>query len=277
MAEGGSDIQQKLKKAGLAGKEAAVYAALLQTGGAYPSKVAELTKLNRSTTYKVLDNLAIKGLVSELEKRNKLFYQVENPKSLERYAQSRITLAKRDLESMQALLPTLEGLYSHAANKPIVRFFEGKEGVLRVFEDHVAAAKPYEMRAFANTADLLKFLPKEFLHKYIRLKEKHSITARGVLPDTEVDVDYSKTTYAGYSKKIWPKVRHVPHKLFPYKSDITIYGTDKVSIINFSGPQFAATIIEDKTIHDMMVMIFELAWSGVDQYKTKGQKPKTQP
>ncbi|MFO0702531.1 MAG: helix-turn-helix domain-containing protein [Candidatus Andersenbacteria bacterium] len=263
MATEDSNIQKQLRKAGLAGKEAAVYAALLQAGGAYPSKVAELTKLNRSTTYKVLENLAVKGLVSELEKRNKLFYQVENPKSLERHAQSRITLAKRDLESMQALLPTLEGLYSHAANKPIVRFFEGKEGVLKVFEDHVSGKGPYEMLAFANTADLLKFLPEKFIHTYIRRKEKLSITARAVLPYTEVDVDYSKTIYAGYSKKIWPKVRHVPQKLFPYKSDITVYGINKVSIINFSGPQFAATIIEDKTIHDMMVMIFELAWAGV--------------
>lgn len=37
-----------------------------------------------------------------------------------------------------------------------------------------------------------------------------------------------------------------------------------MSIINFSEPQFSGTIIEDKTIHDMMVMVFELSWLGAD-------------
>lgn len=257
-------ISQKLSRAGLTAKESTVYAALLEAGGAFPSKVAEVTKLNRSTTYKVLESLSIKGLISELEKRNKLYYQIENPKSLERYAESRITSAKRELENTQDLLPALFGLYSLAPNKPVVRFFEGKEGVLRVYEDHILQKRPYEMLSFSNTADLIKFLPEGFRVKYIKKKQKIGITTRAILPDTQIDIDYNKTIYKGFSKEIWPEIKNIPRKLFAYEADITIYGENKVSIINFKQPQSAGTIIEDETIHNMMKMIFELAWNGVN-------------
>jgi sugar-specific transcriptional regulator TrmB len=269
MVELDQQLASKIKKVGLSDKEAAVYAALLSTGGAYPSRLAEITRLNRTTIYKVLENLSVRGLVSELEKRNKLFYQVENPRNLERFAQTQISRAKQQFENVESLLPVLQGLYAHADNKPIVRFFEGREGVLKVYEDHVAPQAPYEMVAFSNTADLLKFLPEAFRVSYIKKKQKIGIKTRGVLPDTEIDVDYTKTIYKDFPKETWPKVKHIPHKKFPYQSDVTIYGNNKVSIINFSQPQFAGTIIEDKTIHDMMKMIFELAWAGVDSVTKK--------
>lgn len=263
MTENTEAITKKLKKIGLSDKESAVYTTLLLTGGAFPSRIAELTKLNRTTVYKILENLAVRGLVSEITKSKKVFYQVENPKNVTRFAQSQVTLAKRRSESALELLPLLEGLYSNSANKPVVRFFEGREGVLRVYEDHVSVTKPYEMLSFSNTADLMEFLTEDFRINYIKKKEKIGVTTRAILPDTEVDVKYNQTIYAKFPKKIWPKIKNVPRKVFPYKSDLTIYGENKVSVINFSEPQFAGTIIEDKTIHDMMQMVFELAWVGV--------------
>jgi len=98
MIEIDQNIAERLKKAGLSEKEALTYSALLATGGAYPSKIAEITKLNRTTIYKILETLSIRGLVTELEKKNKLFYQVEHPRNIEWYAQSQITIARRNLE-----------------------------------------------------------------------------------------------------------------------------------------------------------------------------------
>jgi hypothetical protein len=198
-----------------------------------------------------------------LEKRNKLFYQVENPKSLDRFASSQITIAKRQKENLGQLLPILEGLYSGSPNKPVVRFFEGKEGVLEVYRSHVEVEKSYEMLSFSNTADLMELLTEKFRNNYIKKKVKLGITTRAVLPDTKLDIDYNKTIYGKFPKKIWPKIKNIPRKTFPFKSDMTIYGGNKVSIINFNEPRFAGTIIEDQVVHDMMKMIFELAWKGV--------------
>ena len=43
-----------------------------------------------------------------------------------------------------------------------LRFFDGKEGVLNVYLDHVEVSKPYEMLSFSNTAELMKFITPEF-------------------------------------------------------------------------------------------------------------------
>lgn len=256
-------ITQKLKKTGLSDKEAVVYSALIQVGGAYPSTLAEITGLNRTTIYALLNSLAIKGLVSEIQKRKKIFFQAEHPRNVTRYSQTRITMAKREFEAAQDALPLLEGLFKQADNKPIVRFFEGREGVLQIFQDHITEAEPYEMLAFSNTADLLHFLTEDFRTSYIKQKKKIGITTRAILPDTESDIQYSEVVYAGYPKAIRPTIKNISRTVFPYEADVTIYGKNKISIMNFSHGQLAGTIIEDKTIHDMMTMIFELAWAGV--------------
>lgn len=255
-------LAEKLSRAGLSDKESLIYSALVTSGGSYPSKVAEATKLNRTTVYKILQTLAVRGLVDELEKKNKLYYQVSHPRNIERYAQTRITQAKRELEGAQTILPKLEGLYAHSENKPIVKFYEGEDGVLKVYEEHITVKEPYEMLGFSNVAELMKLLDKTFRDNYIQRKAKIGITTRGIFPDTEADVNYAETIYSKVDKKFWPKMRHVPAKEFPYNAEITVYGKNKVSIINFTNGRFAGTIIEDQTIHDMMAMIFELSWNS---------------
>ena len=61
----------------------------------------------------------------------------------------------------------------------------------------------------------------------------------------EIDIKYNETFYKNFPKTIWPKIKHISHDMFPFKSDLTIYGKNKISIINFNAPQFAGTIIED--------------------------------
>lgn len=257
------NLAQKLKLSGLSDKEALIYTSILKSGGSFPSKISEDTKLNRSTVYKVLGTMSIKGLVSEIEKRKKFFYQVGSPKNLERYVNSKITIAKREREHLQTILPKIEGLFTSVPNKPIVRFYEGEDDVLSVYEDHVNTNEKYEMLAFSNTADLMQFIPEDFRDDYIKKKAKLGITTRAILPDSEVDLKYNETFYTKFPKTIWPKIKHVSRKIFPFKSDLTIYGKNKVSIINFNAPQFAGTVIEDQIIHDLMVMIFELSWKGL--------------
>jgi sugar-specific transcriptional regulator TrmB len=256
------NLISSLKKTGLSSKECLIYGTLVALGGAYPSKIAEISKLNRTTVYKILEKMAVQGLVAEVEKGKKIYYQIEAPKNLEQFLNSQVTLAKRRVEQSQSLMPILEGLYKNMNNKPVVRFYEGPSGVLSVYQDHVAGTQSYEMLAFSNTGDLMEFLSEDFRTQYIRKKQRYNIRTRAILPDTQSDIKYNETIYGQFSKKIWPELRHIPHAMFPYKSDLTIYGKNKVSIINFNEPKVAGLIIEDHVIHDMMAMIFELSWKG---------------
>ncbi|PIR94043.1 hypothetical protein COT97_03500 [Candidatus Falkowbacteria bacterium CG10_big_fil_rev_8_21_14_0_10_39_11] len=252
-----------LRRIGLTQKEALVYSVLFELGGAYPSKVAELAKLNRSTTYKILEQLVLKGVVAELQKGKKLYYQVENPKKLEQFTAEQVRKAKNRAERVKGLIPDLQALYSLVPNKPKVKFFEGKKEILQLYEDHIEQKGKYEMLGISNTAELQKVLPQDFFRHYVKEKEKLGITSRGILPDREKDKSYNQTIYKGVEARFKPKLKFIPKKDFSYKSEITIYGQDKVSIVNFAEGDYVGVIIENKDLHNMMRMIFELAWEGV--------------
>jgi sugar-specific transcriptional regulator TrmB len=68
-------LVEKLKRTGLTPSESKVYATVLASHGAYPSTIADTTGINRSSVYKTLTTLEIRGLVSVIEKGKKLYYQ----------------------------------------------------------------------------------------------------------------------------------------------------------------------------------------------------------
>lgn len=264
---------QAIRSAGLSDKGARIYLALLELGGAFPSQIAKHTKLQRSTVYEILADLSVKGLISEIKKRNKYFYTIENPKRLLNFSKKSIIRAQEEYQKLQEFLPDLEGLYGGVTSKPKVSYFEGVDGVMGIYEDHISTQKKYEMLGFVNVAELMHFLPQKKYYEYVQKKEHLGITSRGIIPDTLEDRSYEKTVYKSVKQKILPDVRYIPKKEFPWKGDITIYSTNKVSIINFSRKQVTGIIIESETIHKMMRMIFELAWRGA--FFTNREKPSS--
>ncbi len=256
------ELLQKLEKSGFTIKEAKVYLATLELGGAFPSRIAEYAGINRSTTYAVLLNLSMRGLVNEIQKRNKIFYQVEKPAKLVANAKTQISLAEERLEKTQTLVPDIEGLYAALANQPKVRYFDGAEGMIEIYKDMLEVEKKYEMLAFSNAAQLEQVFPAKFFEQFRRTKEKLGITTRGIIPDTDADRSYNEKFFAGYKPEIVPRFRYIPAKEFPFKGEITMYGENKVSIVNLNKEHLTGIIIEDETIYKMMRLIFELSWES---------------
>lgn len=257
-------LLRNLKKSGLSDKAAQVYAHLLTVGGAYPSAIATKTRLNRSTTYKILTELSIQGLINEIEKGKKLYYQVENPSKLLRFAKRRIEAADDAYEQLEQVYPELQALYA-PQNRAKILYFEGPEAVLSIYDDHVASDTPYEMLGMANTDEVLKFLEPKYFAKYRRAKERIGITSRGIMPETATGLEYSSETYADTNDRIKPTIRFLPKDQFPLKGEITIYAESKVSIINLENTPPIGIIIEDVAFHKMMVTIFNLAWIGAKE------------
>lgn len=256
------DLLKKLEKSGLSDKEALIYLSLLELGGAYPSKIAEYSGLNRSTVYMVLLNLSVRGLVNEIEKKNKLFYQIENPNRLIKYTKSKLSIIENEIEQAEKILPEIEGLFTAMGYKPKVTYFEGLEGVLQVYESHINVSKPYEMLAWSNASGLEELLPEKFFVNYRRTKEKKGITTRGIIPNKQSDLTFTDRTYENFKKEIVPVMRFIPSEKFPFKAEVTVYDQNKVSIVNLSKEKLTGVIIEDETIHGLMKMIFELSWIG---------------
>lgn len=255
-------LVQRLQEVGLSEKAALLYEALLQRGGAYPSKLAEQTKLNRSTVYKILLELSVKGLVTEIERGKKLFYQVEKPDKLLRFSKMQSEMAQEAYERAHEFLPELEHLFAQSSYRPSVRYFENADGVTSIYEDMVAEKKPYEMLAFSHGEAFKEYLPAAALREFVKAKEKNRITTRAIVPDTLENRAYNKNVFAGLKKAVWPVIRYVPKEVFPFAAEMTLYGEHKLAITKLRGEEITGIIIEDELIHDMFKMVFELLWKS---------------
>lgn len=260
-------LVQQLEKAGFNNKEALVYVSLLELGGAYPSRIAEYSGLKRSTVYSVLTTLSIRGIVNEIEKRNKIYFQIEKPEKLTRYTESRIRRAEEEAEKAKLILPDIEGLFGSLGTRPKVTYFENIEEIMSIYQDMVSTDKKYEMLAFSNAKEFEYVFPDKFFENFRRAKEKIGITTRGIIPETPDDRVFNDKFYSGYKKEVIPEIRYVSKEKFPFKGEIIIYKDKKIAIVNLNKECLTGTIIEDETIYGMMKMIFELAWKSSDVVK----------
>lgn len=256
-------LVKSLEGGGFTDKEARVYVSLLELDGGFPSRIAEYAGLNRSTTYKILMNLSVRGIVNEIEKKNKIFYQIEKPEKLLRYSENKVRQAEDSVEKIKKILPDIDGLFGQGKNRPKITYFDNVDGILSIYSDRIINQKPYDMLAFSAPGGYLEFGYDVFFQKYVKEKERLGITTRGIITDTERDKKYVKLLFENVSEKFKPKIKYVPEGRFPGSSEITIYGTNKVSIVNFEKNKLAGIIIEDYSIHNMLKTVFELTWNSL--------------
>jgi predicted DNA-binding transcriptional regulator len=260
-SERAKNLAERLHRAGFQEKTAAVYATLLDLGGAYPSRVARETGINRSSVYKILVDLSVKGLVGEVEKKHKLFYQLERPARLKRLMDMQVSLAEDNREAAIKLVPDIEELWAAHAGKPRVVYFEGVEEVRGIYEDHLSVDKPYEMLALYNASEITNVLSEEWLHSvYVKRKTKLGIKTRAVLPNTTDDRHFIQQAYRGVPRAFRPEVRYVPDDVFPAEAEITVYGARRVSIVDLTKIHPMGVIIDDETIYQTMRMVFDIVW-----------------
>ncbi len=255
----------KLQRSGLSDKESLIYMAILELKGAYPSKISEYTGLNRTTVYMILLDMSVKGLVNEIKKNKKQFYQLTNPNRLISVKKMKLSLIEDEISNLNKIIPDIESLYNENSHKPKITYYNGIDGVLDLYKTHIDVDHAYEMLGWSNTTEVMKILPKSFLDKYIRTKKKKNISSRGIFPDTEKDRNYFRDKYSLPEKSANKNIRFIPYEKFPFNAELTIYGDKNISIVNLNKDKLSGVVIEDETVHGLLKMIFELNWAGLNK------------
>jgi hypothetical protein len=123
------------------------------------------------------------------------------------------------------------------------------------------------MLAFSGPGNFSDFGHDDFFRKYVKEKERLNITTRGIIPNEDRDKKYVSGLFENVGNKYKPQIKFVSKGNFSSSSEITVYGTNKVSIINFAKNKLSGIIIEDTSIHDMLKTVFELSWNSNDVVK----------
>lgn len=250
MAKTNQNLQASLIELGFSDKEAKVYLALLSMGRGTASEIARVAGVLRTTTYNILDILAGKGLVKLSGKEPKAEYVAESPEKVIDYLKGEIKQFQEKLERADKLAPQLKSIHN-VIDRPKITFYEGKEGLERVYEDTLTSTE--EIKAYAAVDDMHKAMP-DYFPKYYQRRAKKGIAIRGIIPKTEMSQERIKHDQQEKRTSVL-----VPADEYYFSPEINIYD-NKVMIASWR--EKLGIIIESEEIADAMKKIYELAWLG---------------
>ena len=245
-------MQKELEDFGLSEKEAKVYLASLALGKATADQLAKQAGIKRPTAYVQIESLSKMGLMSTFEEGKKTFFTPESPEGLKRILSRRKEEVGIREKELSTLLPDLLRVFEGAGERPLVRFFEGIEGITAMREEALTDLKSGEqLYVMYNYDELFKIYPREEVIDFSERREKKGIILKIVYSRKEGKLSTESKgdiSYRGY----------LPFDKFPLSADFFIF-KDKVAIMALSGKIFGITI-ESRVIAQSMLALFSVAW-----------------
>jgi sugar-specific transcriptional regulator TrmB len=247
--------EQILFESGLTKGEALAYTILVKNSPCTPPKLAELINESRTNTYKLLDSLEEKGLVTRDETQPKLRYWANNPAVLlDTLKQKRIEVEASEKRLISSL-PGMVDEYFKYSEQPSVRYFYGIDGVGEVYKDQLKDGNPI---TFTMPISIRNFFGMKEMHRIRNEFPKKKIPRHVFYPDAPQEFDLSEGTVpVGESDKIMMLERTWINE-YDLRAPVewSVYG-DKVSIISVDS-ELVGMIIESKQIAASLREIFGL-------------------
>lgn len=241
-------LTKTLEFIGFSEKEVLVYLALLEIGKGTVTQISRKAGINRPTGYHILASLEAKELVRVSGREPKQEYVAESPDQIEKMLLKKIESDQTYIKEARKIIPELKSMHN-VTDRPKVLFYEGREGMEKVYEDTLTSTEP--IRAYANVENMHMGLPGYFPEYYKRRAGK-GIAIRAIIPDSKTGQERRDL-----DSKEMRETALVPISVFNFTPEINIYD-DKVMIASWR--EKLGVIIKSSEIADAMKKIYELAW-----------------
>lgn len=150
-------------------------------------------------------------------------------------------------------MPQLLNYFYTYQHQPGVRFFQGKEGIMKMYEDQRRTAQDiYFIRSDAD----FNVLGKD-LYKHMEQRAKLGIKAHGIEPAEDDNIHYGQEN----DKRMLREMTWAPREAFTAPVNMYVYG-NKTALISY-GEEVIGTIIESPQIAEAMTQIFGLVRDGL--------------
>ena len=237
-------ISKELEKIGLNKNEAKVYLAALELGETTVARLAQKSKVKRSTVYLSIDTLKEQGLINTLKRQNKTLYLAEDPRIIKDKIEEKS-------ETLSKIMPELMSFSNIFDKKPKIRYYEGKEPLKEIYKDTLNYPKQEISIWFPDKNYWQE--DKYFSEYYVPRRMKKKIWIKALSPISEFNLDYTKL-----DEKQLRETRFVDGDDYKIKIQIILYGNNKIGIVSYE--EEIGLIIESKNIFDAMRSMFNVMW-----------------
>lgn len=244
----------QLRKLGFSEKEAKVYLAALELGAETAQEISRKAGVNRATTYVILQILIKRGLASTFEKGKKTFFAAESPDQIDhllRKQSEEIFEQRRDLER---IIPELRALNNLAENKPKVRFFEGRDGILSMYEEvYRKASRESQFYEFLSLDKALAVFP-DYPSTSMLQRLKRNIAWQVIYTSRDGPQAYFD------DPKIKSFAKHLKPEKYPFETSILIAPELNWVVISSFSRGLSGVIIENPELAKTMESMFHFMW-----------------
>jgi len=247
-----STITDTLIKYNFEPSTAEIYVILANNGEMTVPKIQEKTSFSRASVYDSLNQLLAEDLVIYRKEGRVAYYKPAHPNKLFDLIEQK----KRDStlleEEMKDSIKGLIGAYNLSENKPGVRFFEGKEGMIEAYEAILDIGET--IYSFEDNGEMMNFFP-DYVSKYVKRRVDSQIWNKSIVPDTN-KINEPDPNHFIDSKKI-------PVADFPFNMDIKICA-NTVQFATLKEGQAVAIHINHPLIAENFRVIFNFMWKQLD-------------
>ncbi len=200
-------------------------------------------------TYSILKDLAKRGVANEVTKNKKKYYSVISPKKLVKRQQEKY-------EKIKEALPELMAVTNEYAHKPKVYFYEWLDGVRELYEDTLQYPD-CEILTFSSKPSSLTELDEYISHEYKKKRIDRKIFLKSIYPH--------KDKFMAKDKENHRQTLFYNNKHFDFKSDIGLYGWERVYLVSNNPGSISGVILENKDLYNSLKSLFDIIWTANDE------------
>ncbi len=228
-----------LEELGLTKGEIKVYLTLLRIGTSKSGRIIKETKIGNSGTYRSLESLKEKGLISYIIKNNVKHFSATDPKIL-------LKLLEDQKTKLNNLIPKLEQKKEEKQESAV---YEGYKAITTAYEECLDELKSGEESLFFSIGeeDLENKNIQTFFKNLATKRKAKKITMRGIATKN------TKKIFEKYPTKI--NMKYTDLKL---PTGVSIYKTKTIIVTWKEKP--TAIVITSKNITDSYKEFFEEIW-----------------
>lgn len=245
----------QLEQFGLTTSEAKVYLACVELGPDSVQHIAQKAKLNRVTTYSIIEELMKKGFLREEHEKNKRKIAAYPPMKLYDVISHEYEQLERKKVNLEHLVPELKKIAAQTKSATNVIYYEGEEGLKNWATD--ALETKGELLEWTKIESFTKRFDNYLSTFYFPQKCKLQIPSRFIFLDTPAARAYITTRYIDNPNAPPMKARFISQELFDTEGFMVIFN-NRFSIA--LPKEMRAVTVEDETIANAQRKIWEFGW-----------------
>ncbi|MCR4312069.1 MAG: hypothetical protein NUV56_02180 [Candidatus Uhrbacteria bacterium] len=250
-------IKALLDQAGFSSEAAEIYSALLLHGPMTAGALLKRVTLKRGLLYKVLHDLMAEGYVLEGEHRGRMLFSPQDPDTILDRLEAEAEAASKRASEIRDRLPELRAKYLTATERPTVKYFEGVEGLRKMYEAKLKMVDKHLYFVRPGKVDVYQSHFGDWFADFLERQRKMGITVHGITADDPETNHNPEKDKLRHFLRTW-----IREEDYTAPVEWSVFD-NTVSIISY-GQEVFGIMIDNPQIAKAMKQVFALAKLGAE-------------